>query len=324
MTTTQLATIDQARQLLEQAATVGEVKDVRDRAEALRQYARQASLGLELQNTCAELKVRAERKAGEMLAEMPKLAGARAGSQGATPLADLGVNKHQSRRWQLIAALPEARFEQHLAETRDAGREITSSAAIKLGHEHVRRARVADIPPRASTAVEELGPFDVLYIDPPWRYDDRHTTPSRAVENNYPTMSLDELQAVTLPANPNSVLLMWATSPKLADAVALMAAWGFTYRTNAVWVKDRMGMGNWFRQQHELLLVGRRGNAARPDEADRPRSIIEAPRGAHSAKPPVVYELIEQMFPGRTLVELFARETRAGWASWGNEIPAAA
>jgi N6-adenosine-specific RNA methylase IME4 len=89
-----------------------------------------------------------------------------------------------------------------------------------------------------------------------------------------------------------------------------------------VWVKDKIGMGHLVRQRHELLLIGKRGNMPTPETSARPDSVVEAPRGEHSVKPEIFYELIQAMYPGRRYGELFARRPRDGWASWGNEVAA--
>jgi N6-adenosine-specific RNA methylase IME4 len=112
---------------------------------------------------------------------------------------------------------------------------------------------------------------------------------------------------------------MWATSPKLTEALEVMAAWDFGYRTCMVWVKDRIGMGYYARQRHELLLIAKRGHPPAPEPGDRPDSVVEAPRSQHSAKPDEVYGLIETMYPRSAKVELFARRRRPGWDAWGNQ-----
>ena len=163
--------------------------------------------------------------------------------------------------------------------------------------------------------------FAVVYADPPWRYDDTTTDPSRAIENHYPTMELHdvELQAVEALCTDDAVLLLWVPSPKLEEGIGVLRAWGFTYRTGAVWTKDRLGMGYLFRQRHEHLLLGVRGSMPTPAEGDRPDSVIEAPRGEHSAKPDL-YEMIDAMWPGVAKIEFFARrEVPDGWTAWGNE-----
>ena len=99
-----------------------------------------------------------------------------------------------------------------------------------------------------------------------------------------------------------------------------MKAWGYKYKTGAVWVKDKIGTGYYFRGQAELLLVGEKGEMPVPEEANRVNSVIEAPRQEHSKKPEIVYRIVEQMYPNRTYLELIARNHRVGWTSWGNEI----
>ena len=180
-----------------------------------------------------------------------------------------------------------------------------------------KAVRVAEIASQTPAPITSLGPFPVLYADPPWRYE--HGDPTRAIENHYPTMSLDEIKALEVPACDDAVLFLWTPSPMLQKAFEVMNAWGFEYRTCMTWVKDKIGMGHWVRQRHELLLIGRRGAMHTPDPEDRPDSVIEAPRTRHSEKPPVVYEIIERMYPTCERVELFARAPRDNWARWGNE-----
>ena len=119
-----------------------------------------------------------------------------------------------------------------------------------------------------------------------------------------------------------TVLFLWTTSPKLREGLQIVDAWGFEYRTCMVWVKDRIGMGYYARQQHELLLIGARGNIPAPPPAVRPPSVIHAPRTEHSAKPDEAYEVIERMYPDYPKCELFQRRPRDGWVGWGNQIEA--
>ena len=103
-----------------------------------------------------------------------------------------------------------------------------------------------------------------------------------------------------------------------------MAAWGYTYRGNLVWVKPWIGLGNRVRYRHELVLFGIKGSFPVPEPADRPDSVFEAARGAHSEKPEALHERIERAHPHATKCELFARGVpRAGWVAWGNEVIAA-
>ena len=166
--------------------------------------------------------------------------------------------------------------------------------------------------------------YPVIYLDPPWRYEHAESE-SRAIENQYPTMSLEEIKAMdmTKVAFDDCVMFMWATSPKLAEAFEVLSAWGFSYRTCAVWDKQKIGMGYYFRQQHELLLIAVKGQPPTPAPADRPSSVFSYPRGQHSAKPHEVYEIIEAMYPTLPKIEMFCRTPREGWGVWGNQSKAA-
>lgn len=196
---------------------------------------------------------------------------------------------------------------------RVVSREITSSQALRVVRHAQRDARIGPAPPLPE------GPFELLYADPPWQLGNPNSP--AAPENHYPTMPLDEIAEMTIPAADNALLFLWAVNCLLPEALQVMDAWGFEYRTNLVWVKQSIGTGRWARNQHELLLLGRRGNYPAPDPHTLCSSVIKADRRHHSAKPEVVYELIERMYPHASKVELFARgKPRPGWVFWGNEV----
>lgn len=180
---------------------------------------------------------------------------------------------------------------------------------------------------RATKDLQEVGAhrYAVAYVDPPWRYGTA-SDPTRMAEVHDPAMAHEELLALPEDsiAADDAVLFLWATPPKLAEAIALVAACGFNYKTCAAWDKGgetgaRIGLGSYYRQQHELLLVATRGTMPPPAPAARPPSIIRAPRGAHSAKPTLARAQIEAMFGDVPRIELFARGPVAGWTVWGHE-----
>lgn len=197
--------------------------------------------------------------------------------------------------------------------------EVTMREVAKAVRQAEKAERVQQIQSRPPASLDG-GPWPVIYADPPWRYDDAE--PTRAIENHYPTMTVEAICGLTPPAADDAVLFLWATSPKLVEAMAVMNAWGFTYRTCMVWVKDRIGMGYYARQRHELLLIGRRGKLPTPEPSLRPDSVVEAPLGRHSEKPAIVAETIVSMYPHLPRVEMFARTSRDGWDVWGNEVAA--
>jgi N6-adenosine-specific RNA methylase IME4 len=136
-----------------------------------------------------------------------------------------------------------------------------------------------------------------------------------AADNHYPTMTLDGIRTLAVPAAEDAVLFLWATAPMLPEALAVIAAWGFSYRSRCVWVKDKIGTGYWFRDQAEELLVGVRGKIPAPAPGQQSASVVSAPVGEHSAKPVIFRRMIETMFPNLPRIELFARERIEGWDS---------
>jgi N6-adenosine-specific RNA methylase IME4 len=226
--------------------------------------------------------------------------------------AAIGVNPHYVSDAKAVESNAPDLLPQVLAGT------MTIPEAKRTVRQRKKSALVAEIARQEPAPIQSVGPFPVLYADPPWRYEDAE--PTRAIENNYPTMSLDEIKRLDVPACDDAVLFLWATSPKLEEALEVLKAWGFRYRSCMVWVKDKIGMGYYARQRHELLLIGKRGNLPVPDPEDRPDSVVESPRAGHSEKPEAFYELIERMYPTRERVELFARHPRDGWAAWGNQV----
>jgi N6-adenosine-specific RNA methylase IME4 len=184
-----------------------------------------------------------------------------------------------------------------------------------------RLERIAEIS-KGNSELKIKQRYPVIYADPPWRYENPPMgDTNRSIENHYPTMNLEEICALPVGdlATDDAILYLWTTTPKLAECMDVVSAWGFEYRTNFVWVKDKIGMGYYARNQHEILLVCRRGEFPPPAARDRVSSVIEAVRGAHSEKPERFYELIESFYPQLPKIELFSRSTRDGWASWGNE-----
>jgi N6-adenosine-specific RNA methylase IME4 len=195
-------------------------------------------------------------------------------------------------------------------------------ATVKQLRERVRAIRNADAPPLPN------GVYRVIYADPPWEYGDKRTNDeqSGSAESQYPTMSIDELCGLGVReiAASDSVLFLWATAPCLPEAMQVIEAWGFTYKAQFVWDKVKGFNGHYNDVRHELLLVATRGSCVPKVESLDP-SIVQEKRTRHSKKPDRFYELIERLYPlgGQTHVELFARRSRDGWCSWGNQVDAA-
>lgn len=162
------------------------------------------------------------------------------------------------------------------------------------------------------------GVFEIIYADPPWRYD--NGTPGREIERHYPTMTDEEICALKVPAAKDAILYLWTVAPRLEAGLAVMSAWGFRYKTQAVWDKVKVGMGFWFRGQHEILMVGTRGSVSPPPQSLRIPSVIRCPRGRHSAKPDYVRDQIAAWYPSARRLEMFSRLKRPGWEVFGNDV----
>jgi N6-adenosine-specific RNA methylase IME4 len=167
--------------------------------------------------------------------------------------------------------------------------------------------------------------FPVIYADPAWYFEvyDPVRGSERDAGSHYPCMRTEDICALPVAqlATDDAVLFLWTTASRLPEALRVIEAWGFRYVSNVCWVKDHIGLGYYVRNQHEILLIAMRGNMPTPLPAQRPPSVITAPRREHSRKPDEAYALIETMYPDLPKFELFARTTRAGWTAWGNEAP---
>jgi N6-adenosine-specific RNA methylase IME4 len=175
------------------------------------------------------------------------------------------------------------------------------------------------------------GPFDLIHADPPlyfrgWSVKGEGRSPQR----QYRCPPLSELIALPVAgiAAPDSVLAIWVYGPRLPDTLALIEAWGFSYRGSGfVWVKvskdgrPRMGCGFGTRKESECLWLASRGKGL-PRRDKAVREVILAPRREHSRKPDEASARLEKLYGDVRRVELFARERRPGWTAWGDEVPA--
>lgn len=183
--------------------------------------------------------------------------------------------------------------------------------------------------------------YQIIYADPPWSYSDSGC--SGACEKHYSTMGIQDICRLPVKniAADNAVLFLWATYPKMDEALQLIKAWGFTYKSIAFqWVKLNkkvavndlqittiqdllkkacfFGLGRWTRGNTECCLIAVKGKPQRVSASVG--QLIFAPLTRHSAKPPETREKILQLMGDSSRIELFARDTAAGWDCWGNEV----
>lgn len=168
--------------------------------------------------------------------------------------------------------------------------------------------------------------YGTIVADPPWRYNKTSGLPTNAIvskpeaEQQYPTMSVEDICVLRPDAAKDAHLYLWVTNPLLFDAYPVLEAWGFRYITLLTWHKlGAMGMGFYFRGDTEHVIFGVRGNAPIPPPI-RMSNHFSVHKTGHSIKPDYFYEMVERVSPEPRL-EMFARTRRIGWDVWGNQAP---
>jgi N6-adenosine-specific RNA methylase IME4 len=276
---------------------------------------------------------------GEALAPMDRSGGPGRGKKdSARPDSFMALLKELNVAWdaaqeaQRIACLPFNEFEKFCNRARKLGDTPTFDRLVTYARPYwykvSRASKHKRIRDRAAMNRAVLGPFPLIYADPPWRFEVYSEKGlDRTPDQHYPTLSDEELMAFLVAGKPvreiassAAALLMWCTSSNVHRALPIMGAWGFTFKSSAVWVKDKPGLGLVFRNQHELLLYGTKGDMPGPQW--QPNSVFSYPVGEHSAKPPEIRAAIERMYPdfdASTRLELFGRGDIKGWTAYGYE-----
>lgn len=174
-----------------------------------------------------------------------------------------------------------------------------------------------------------MNKYKTIYADPPWTPNLGGTWTAKndkaRPQNQYETQSLEWIKAINVPAATKAHLYLWSLTPHIDWGFDVARAWGFEPLTVLTWCKPGLGVGR-FRCNTEHLIVARKGSrhgnpfgsGGRVSQATS-GTHFDWPRGKHSQKPTEVYDLIERLSPGPRL-EMFARNYRLGWDSWGNEV----
>lgn len=170
--------------------------------------------------------------------------------------------------------------------------------------------------------------YDIILADPPWNYKDKARAGRRGAIFKYKTMKLKDIIALPVSniSSENSILFLWSTMPMIPNALQVLSAWGFSYKTVAfTWVKRNKkayswfwGMGNWTRANPEVCLLGTKGKPKRVSASVH--SIVEHPILSHSEKPYIVHDKIIELCGDLPRIELFARSNTTGWDRWGDEV----
>jgi N6-adenosine-specific RNA methylase IME4 len=176
--------------------------------------------------------------------------------------------------------------------------------------------------------------YDVIYADPAWKfssakYQDSNRGFGNRVENFYPTMTAKEICDLPVKeiSNDNSILFLWTTDSHLLEALDVIKAWGFKYKTiGFTWVKQYKSgsycynFGAYTLKSTEICLVGLKGKLKNIKKSNNVKGLVFAERTIHSKKPEEVRNRIVQLCGDVPRIELFARQKHNGWDSWGNEV----
>lgn len=169
--------------------------------------------------------------------------------------------------------------------------------------------------------------YDIIYADPPWQYRNMGNIQATA-NSHYNTMSQEEINNLPVDklSKDNSILFLWATFPKIQEALDTIKAWGFEYKTvGFVWIKKNKNGGNFFgvgwytKSNAEICLIATKGKP--PKQSNKVSQIIETIREEHSKKPQQARDKIIEFCGDLPRIELFARQAVEGWDCWGNEAP---
>lgn len=332
---TELVRYDAMRHAVQVAATMDEAKDIADKAAALKAYARQHH-DPELFHWITEIQLRAKRRIGELSAGLETAEfindanGHRRPKAGTAVKKDIlaaaGLSKTEAHRCEQLARVDAEAFESYCREKKAAGKQVVAEELVRIYGKVARKKQVVEgIIQFDGCTVAELDTlisagkrFGTIYADPPWVYDNQGTR--AATGNHYNGLTVEQLceLPVRALAADDAHLHLWVTNAFLFDAPAIFKAWGFEFRSTFVWVKPQMGIGNYWRNSHEILLTAIRGNAKRFNDHSM-MSWGQFDRAQHSAKPEQIRAMLERASPGPFL-ELFGRRKVDGWTVWGNQI----
>lgn len=300
--------------------------DKLDVAEGVRKQKREEAQML------AEALLDAEVRIGEILEKMPKSLGGRpsektinSGVNSFIPKLEeakkIGFTPMQVSRFQTLAQNKDL-VEQIKHEAREADDLPTRTAvlqAVKIREIENRRETI-----REQLEKQDLKPGDkkyrIVYADPPWKYG--NAMPEYVTEPQDYYLLMDTVDICAMPVKDicerDAVLFLWSTSPHLPEALEVVKAWGFEYKTTFVWDKIKHNMGHYNSVRHEFLLVCTRG-ACTPDVKKLFDSVVSIERGEHSKKPEYFREVIETLYTYGNKIELFARSAPHGWDVFGNQ-----
>lgn len=290
----------------------------------------------------AEVKTRAEIRIGELTTAMPTARGKRNDLTSSVcaeevvtkseALDNAKINRQAASEYERMAANKDV-VEKAMEEARENGDVVSRSfimdrirerrrAEMKKLRDEMISDQIRNDKTRRSIDLFSVNKeYRIIYADPPWSYNDKQNVETMGgAEKHYPTMPLNEICELPIPAAKDAILFLWVTSPMLEDAFSVIKAWGFKYKTSFVWDKVAHNMGHYNSVRHEFLLICTRGSCT-PDVPKLYDSVVSIERSdEHSKKPDQFREMIDTLYPVGDRLEMFAREEHEGWDVWGNMV----
>lgn len=330
--------IEKAREMLAACRRVDEAKSIRDQAVAIRIYFRQQNASREAQNDAAEIKVRAERRIGELTRVLEKAPSPKTGKAGpgrgkragtkdmfskGRALKEIGVSRQQASEFERIASVPERHFEAFIRQQRsDPTGEITTMAILKEARMTQRAAKHRQQVANVKRFRWPTGKFPVISVDPAWKFDKRAEDETHRDGAGYPRMTVEEVCRLKIPSADDCILFLWCPNALVAEGVhvRVLQAWGFKPILCATWTKDKMGLGDWMRGNTEQYILAIRGKPV--VNLTNQTTGNTWPYCGPSRKPPEFFETMAELCPATPRLEMFACEEHEGWVAAGSEVQA--
>lgn len=311
---------DKAKQAIAECKTIDEVKQIRDKAEALRAYAKQAKESLQVQNDIAEIKLRAERRIGEFARELPKAKNQyekcppQDGESKTAILQEAGIT--HCERYEAIASLPDEVFEKHIENVKASNEELTTVGILKVARQLQKDVRLEN-----KLLPLPKNKYCTIVIDPPWPIEKiiRDERPDQSIID-YPTMTIENIKLFPIhdiACEDGCHVYLWTTHKYMPVAFEIFEAWGVKYQCLLTWVKN-VGMTPFsFMYSTEHVLFGRIGTLDLLKNGERLDFTAKAT--GHSRKPDAFYELIKKVSPAPR-IDVFNRREIDGFDRYGNEL----
>ena len=304
-----LETWDSLRNAIDQAHSLLDLKSIRIQAEAYRYALKVAGEAPEVVRKACQIKLRAERRAGELMQQMPKQGpGEYKRSQGATvqTLDEQGIDKRDASKWQRIASIPDHEFESWLTTAKD----ITTAGALQVSRSFQEKPEKT---PSAKPVSEFTGRYSVILADPSNTETDLMSLCLKSDGGDKTVQDISEL---------NSLLFFWSKAEGLEKSIKIMESWGFSYETVAFsWIKrDRdgnpaIGKGDWTAGNVELCLLGRKGDGL-PRQSKEVSSVLETVVLEEGEKPAELRSRILALVGEVSRIEMFPKHKVKGWDSY--------